>query len=29
MSAFTLGEAAVKFGTTVYGETAPKTVPPK
>jgi len=29
MSAFTLGSAAVNFGTTIYGETAPKTVPPK
>jgi hypothetical protein len=29
MSAFTLGSAAVNFGTTVYGETAPKAVPPK
>jgi hypothetical protein len=29
MSAFTLGSAAVNFGTTVYGEMGPKTVPPQ
>jgi|TARA_R110000868_G_scaffold5950_6_gene34645 hypothetical protein len=29
MSTYTLGSAAVNFGTTVYGETAPKTVAPK
>jgi hypothetical protein len=29
MSSFTLGSAAVNFGTAVYGETAPKTVPSK
>jgi hypothetical protein len=29
MSNYTLGSAAINFGTTVYGETAPKAAPPK